>query len=168
MTAAGALTVAAGAAATAVGMGHFPFASQVNAVDDDELVVDGIYRYTRNPQYLGWSGVLLGAALALRSPRALALAAVYPPVVGGGCAKRSNTSRRGSASATAATGASPPLAAATRGVVALRAEPPANEPHRVGRDARRGTVGQRPSYRSHPAGLVLAVAGRGVIARPRN
>lgn len=73
--------VAAGAAATAVGMGHFPSVSQVNAVDDDELVVDGVYRYSRNPQYLGWSGVLVGAALALRSPRALALAAVYPPGV---------------------------------------------------------------------------------------
>lgn len=77
----GVATSAAGAAVTATSMGLFPSVSQVNAVEDDELVVDGIYRYSRNPQYLGWSGVLLGTALALRSTRALALAAAYPAVV---------------------------------------------------------------------------------------
>lgn len=80
-TAVGVLTTTAGAAVTAVGMGRFPSVSQVNAIDDDELVTDGIYRYSRNPQYLGWSGVLLGTALALRSPRAMALSAVYPAAV---------------------------------------------------------------------------------------
>ena len=77
----GVATAVAGVAVTATSMGLFPSVSQVNAIEDDELVVDGIYRYSRNPQYLGWCGVLLGTALALRSPRALALAAVYPTVV---------------------------------------------------------------------------------------
>jgi hypothetical protein len=45
-------------------------------VPPDALVTSGPYAYTRNPMYLGHLIFLVGLALALRSPRAAALAAV--------------------------------------------------------------------------------------------
>ena len=79
--AAGAAAVAAGTGVTAAGMGRFPSVGQLNATGDEELVTGGVYRWTRNPQYLGWSLVLAGTALVHRSWRGLALAAVYPAAI---------------------------------------------------------------------------------------
>jgi protein-S-isoprenylcysteine O-methyltransferase Ste14 len=42
------------------------------------LVVEGPYVWTRNPMYLGWSMIHLGAALALRSP---GMAVTWPGAV---------------------------------------------------------------------------------------
>lgn len=78
---AGGSAVAAGAGIMTAGVLQFPSESQVNALDDQQLITGGIYRYSRNPQYAGWTLVLTGLALARRSPRALALAAVYPMAV---------------------------------------------------------------------------------------
>lgn len=45
------------------------------------LVTDGIYRYTRNPMYLGLLLALFGWAILLGQPAALLLAAGYVPVM---------------------------------------------------------------------------------------
>lgn len=37
----------------------------------ERLVVAGVYRWTRNPMYLGWSLLHVGTALAVRSPGVL-------------------------------------------------------------------------------------------------
>jgi protein-S-isoprenylcysteine O-methyltransferase Ste14 len=42
-----------------------------------EVVVRGPYRHVRNPMYVGGIGVIAGAALVLRSPTLLGLAAVF-------------------------------------------------------------------------------------------
>lgn len=47
----------------------------------DELITEGIYRYSRNPQNLGWCVALLGAAVAGRSPVALALVGLFALVI---------------------------------------------------------------------------------------
>ena len=38
----------------------------------ERLDVAGVYRWTRNPMYLGWSLLQVGTALAMRSPGVLA------------------------------------------------------------------------------------------------
>ncbi len=40
-------------------------------------MTDGVYRYSRNPQNVGWGLVLLGVSLAGRSGAALLLTAVF-------------------------------------------------------------------------------------------
>lgn len=50
---------------------------QLSGLEDGELVTGGVYRYTRNPQIVGWGIALLGAALAGRSAKALTLVAAY-------------------------------------------------------------------------------------------
>lgn len=77
----GIATVACGVGVMAAGMRQFPSVGQVNAIGDREFVTAGIYRYTRNPQYLGWSLVLAGVGLAHRSWRGMTLAAVYPAAI---------------------------------------------------------------------------------------
>jgi protein-S-isoprenylcysteine O-methyltransferase Ste14 len=79
--AAGASVAAAGVALVTAGMSKFGSMDELNAVADGDLVVDGIYRCSRHPQYVGWTGVLAGVAIALRSPRAVAVAAAYPAAV---------------------------------------------------------------------------------------
>lgn len=78
---AGTAAAVSGALMMGAGMRLFPTGTQINARGDEELVTDGIYRYSRNPQYVGWSLVVAGVALARRSPRGLALAALYPVAV---------------------------------------------------------------------------------------
>lgn len=75
--AAAAAAAAAGLGLTAAAMGTFRSASQITGTSAGTLETDGIYRLSRNPQYLGF--VLAGAAgaVARRSPLALALTAAY-------------------------------------------------------------------------------------------
>lgn len=47
----------------------------------DELITEEIYRYSRNPQNVGWCVALLGAAVAGRSPFALALVGFFAAVI---------------------------------------------------------------------------------------
>jgi protein-S-isoprenylcysteine O-methyltransferase Ste14 len=74
---AGIAAAAAGLAVTPAGTGAFAGPRQLTGLEHGDLVTDGIYRWTRNPQYLGWTLLLCGLATARRSTPALALAAAY-------------------------------------------------------------------------------------------
>lgn len=73
--AAGAVTAVAGAGTMAAGMGRFDSAAQLSGTDTGSLHDHGIYRHSRNPQYLGAVVGLGGIALATRSGLAAILTA---------------------------------------------------------------------------------------------
>lgn len=73
-TAAGTTLTAAGATACLTGMATFADPGQVSGTKPGELLTGGIYRYSRNPQYLGYLLILTGMGTARRSGLALALA----------------------------------------------------------------------------------------------
>ena len=78
---AGAALVAAGAGLCVTGISRFTGVEEVTGTRNQTLLTTGIYRYSRNPQYLGYLLALTGASLARRSGAALvstaALASVY-------------------------------------------------------------------------------------------
>lgn len=67
--------VLAGVALDVAGMRRFAGPGQLTGTAAGDLVTGGIYRYSRNPQYLGLIAALAGLALLRRSPAALALTA---------------------------------------------------------------------------------------------
>ena len=77
----GAGLVAAGGGLCVAGMSRFAGAEELTGTRNQALLTTGIYRYSRNPQYLGYLVALTGASLARRSGAALAstaaLAAIY-------------------------------------------------------------------------------------------
>ncbi|MDN5895885.1 MAG: phosphatidylethanolamine N-methyltransferase family protein [Nocardioides sp.] len=77
----GTALVAAGLATCLAGMRRFDGPSELTGTSNQALATTGIYRYSRNPQYVGYVTVLAGAALAQRSSTALActgmMAAAY-------------------------------------------------------------------------------------------
>ncbi len=74
-TAAGTTLTAGGATACLAGMATFADPGQVSGTKPGELLTGGIYRYSRNPQYLGYLLILTGMGTARRSGLALALGA---------------------------------------------------------------------------------------------
>jgi protein-S-isoprenylcysteine O-methyltransferase Ste14 len=64
-----------GAVLTVAGMRRFAGPAQLTGTDAGDLITGGIYRYSRNPQYVGLVALVAGLAVARRSPTALALAA---------------------------------------------------------------------------------------------
>lgn len=66
-----------GSALFAAGVREFRSFEQMSGLEKGELVKSGPYRYSRNPQVVGWGLALLGAALAGRSPKALLLVAAF-------------------------------------------------------------------------------------------
>jgi protein-S-isoprenylcysteine O-methyltransferase Ste14 len=72
---AGLAAAGAGVATVAAGMGTFGSAGQITGTDVGALHENGIYRYSRNPQYAGFVLAGLGAA-AVRSSVPAALVAV--------------------------------------------------------------------------------------------
>lgn len=72
---AGAVTATGGAAVLVAGMARFDSASQLSGTDTGNLHDRGIYRYSRNPQYLGAVATLAGIATATRSGLAAVLTA---------------------------------------------------------------------------------------------
>lgn len=63
----GAFLVAVGAGLSVAGMRRFGDAAQVSGVRPGDLSTGGVYRYSRNPQYLGAGLALAGAGLAFRN-----------------------------------------------------------------------------------------------------
>lgn len=61
----------------AAGVRRFRSLGQLSGLEEGELVTGGVYRYSRNPQIVGWGLTLLGAALAGRSAKALMLVVAY-------------------------------------------------------------------------------------------
>ena len=78
---AGAVLVAAGSGVCVAGMGRFAGVEEVTGTRNQRLLSTGIYRYSRNPQYLGFVVALTGGGVARRSGAglmsAVALATVY-------------------------------------------------------------------------------------------
>lgn len=72
--AAGSAMAVAGAGLTVTGMSRFQGPAQVSALRRGELVISGIYRVSRNPQYAGYVLLLAGLALARGSAAAGVLA----------------------------------------------------------------------------------------------
>lgn len=58
-------------------MREFRSFEQVSGTETGNLVKSGPYRYSRNPQILGWGLALLSASIAGRSPKALLLTAAF-------------------------------------------------------------------------------------------
>lgn len=71
----GALATGAGAALCLAGSSRFAGAGELAGTITQPLVTGGIYRHTRNPQYLGYMLALAGLAVARRSTPAMGLAA---------------------------------------------------------------------------------------------
>lgn len=65
----------AGAGMCVAGMRRFSSPAQISGMTDDQLTVTGVYRWTRNPQYLGYVAALAGLAWARQSIPAAALTA---------------------------------------------------------------------------------------------
>ncbi len=55
--------------------------SRVYGLKEDELIEQGIYRRSRNPQYLGYGTMFLGAAIASGSALAFGFAAVFAALI---------------------------------------------------------------------------------------
>ncbi len=71
----GGTLTAVGTGLCLLGMRRFAGPGQVSGTRAEPLVTGGVYRYSRNPQYLGYIAALTGAALAKRSGSSLTLAA---------------------------------------------------------------------------------------------
>lgn len=80
---AGVLLVLAGIALLIVAAGLFSRANTdlVPFRKVSALVTTGVYRYTRNPMYLGMVSVLLGCALAMGASAALLVAPVFAIII---------------------------------------------------------------------------------------
>lgn len=72
----GTLLVSGGGATWVAGTRCFSSPTKVSGVESDGLIASGIYRWSRNPQYLGYVVLLSGLAIARRSFAAGVLAAV--------------------------------------------------------------------------------------------
>lgn len=71
---AGISAAAVGGAVTTAGIRRFAGPAQLTGTQAGDLLTGGIYRYSRNPQYVGLVTVVAGLAVARRSPLALGLA----------------------------------------------------------------------------------------------
>jgi len=69
--------------AVVIYLGRYAYGSQqrVYGLLEDELIQHGIYRRTRNPQYVGYSGMFLGAAIAAGSGLAMLSALAFMAII---------------------------------------------------------------------------------------
>ncbi|MCP2520558.1 phosphatidylethanolamine N-methyltransferase family protein [SCandidatus Aminicenantes bacterium Aminicenantia_JdfR_composite] len=61
---------------TLAGMIEFRSLKRINGLDSSTLITTGIYKWSRNPQYMGWSLTLLGISIMGKSGLALLLTTV--------------------------------------------------------------------------------------------
>lgn len=73
----GTLSVLVGSGLGVAGARQFGSPEQVSGLEPGQLVTDGVYRYSRNPQNVGWGIALLGISLAGRSGVALVFTAIF-------------------------------------------------------------------------------------------
>jgi protein-S-isoprenylcysteine O-methyltransferase Ste14 len=74
---AGGVVLAAGGAALCLGAARaFRSLKRLNFMDDTRLVTEGVYRWSRNPQLVGWTLVLAGLGVLRGSAMVLFLAVV--------------------------------------------------------------------------------------------
>ena len=74
---AGALLMGAGVALLGGGFASFRSFRRISGMDTSKLVTTGMYRWSRNPQNVGWTLFLFGIAIAGRSGLALVMAAYF-------------------------------------------------------------------------------------------
>jgi protein-S-isoprenylcysteine O-methyltransferase Ste14 len=67
----------AGGVVIALGRTAYGSQERVYGLLEDELIEAGIYRVTRNPQYVGYAGMFLGAGIASGSAWALASSGLF-------------------------------------------------------------------------------------------
>lgn len=77
---AGGALAATGTGLYLASMRRFPSFAQFSGRSNEQLVTEGIHRYSRNPQNVGYGLVLAGAALAARRPAAVAAAVAFWPL----------------------------------------------------------------------------------------
>jgi protein-S-isoprenylcysteine O-methyltransferase Ste14 len=77
----GGLLVIIGLGISAAGILTFRSLQRMSGVETNKLITSGIYRWSRNPQNVGWFLALLGVALMGRSGGALLLVAVFGLIV---------------------------------------------------------------------------------------
>ncbi|CAN5763144.1 hypothetical protein BH23ACT11_BH23ACT11_19840 [soil metagenome] len=73
----GVTSAVSGLALCAAGIWEFRSFRKMSALETGQLVKSGPYRYTRDPQVVGWGLALLGAAVAGRSAKALLLVGFF-------------------------------------------------------------------------------------------
>ena len=77
----GLVIASAGGGLIAAGRREYASRARVYGLVEDKLIATGIYRYSRNPQYVGYWLVLLGAATASLSLWACILAFGIAPII---------------------------------------------------------------------------------------
>ena len=73
----GSTTVLTGLAMSIAAVAAFRSVRRMSGLQEDSLVDNGIYRYSRNPQNVGWAMVLLGISIIGRSGMGLLLTALF-------------------------------------------------------------------------------------------
>lgn len=76
-TALGVSAAVSGSTLFVTGIREFRSFEQMSGLETGQLVKTGSYRYSRNPQVVGWGLALLGAAISSRSVKALVLVGFF-------------------------------------------------------------------------------------------
>ncbi|WP_417488414.1 PEMT/PEM2 family methyltransferase [Maricaulis sp.] len=79
--AAGGLLLSAGAGVIAAGRIAYGSQKRVYGLLEDRLIEGGIYRFSRNPQYVGYAAMFFGAAAAAGSILALTSSALFALII---------------------------------------------------------------------------------------
>ena len=79
----GALIMAVGLFLAVVAIREFRTVSRMSGRDENELVTTGVYRWSRNPQNVGWLLALLGMSIIGRSLLAIGLVGLFASLLHG-------------------------------------------------------------------------------------